>query len=116
MVGWSDLRAAARRTVHATFGEPFAYVPPGGGTAVMLSVRHRTRNAIHGSADDEFATLLEGVNQLVFNAEELALAGITLQRGGRVTLPPFVLELDQPVPLNGPIDVPWSVVDVTDAS
>jgi hypothetical protein len=114
MVGWSDLRTAARRTVHATFGEPFAYTVDGQTT--MLVVRHRTRQSVHGGPDDEYATLLEGVNQLVFSVDDLAANSIVLKRGARVTLPPFLLELDQPVPRNGPVDVVWSVVDVTDAS
>ena len=113
MVGWSDLRATARRTVHGTFGEPFAYVPPDGSAAVALLARHRTRLTIHGGPDDEYATLQEGVNNVVFSSEDLAAKGVTLKRGGRITIPPFVLELDQPVPLNGPIEVVWSVVDVS---
>ena len=113
MVGWTDLRTTARRIVHGTFGEPFAYMV--GGVTTMLVVRHKTRQAIHGSADDEYATVLEGVNRLVFDADDLATKGVTLQRGGRVALPPFVLELDQPEPRNGPVEVAWSVVDMTDA-
>jgi hypothetical protein len=112
-VGWSDLRTAARRTVHATFGEPFPYTAPGETvSSVDVVVRHRTRVAIHGGEDNEYATLQEGVNRLIFSSEDLAAKGVTLRRGGRVVVPPFTLELDQPEPVTGPIEVPWSVVTV----
>ena len=114
MVGWSDLRAAARRTVHFTFGEPFAYLAPGETvSSVNLVVRHRTRENVLVPADGEYASLLQGVNKIVFSADDLVAKGVTPRRGGRIVLPPFVLELDQPEPPTGPIEVPWSVVDVT---
>lgn len=80
-----------------------------------LTVRYRTRQDVIAPFDSEYANVVESANRLVFSSEDLADKGVTLQRGGRVAAPPFLFELDQPEPLTGPVEVPWTVTDVTHA-
>ncbi len=118
-----DAKALARRAVHDTLagpalyrgpapdGAPDDFVPP----VFELAVRWHNRLDRSGIGDEPgYAAVLEGINRVVFDQDELATKGLTLERLGRVTLVKFgtVFRLDTREPSDGPINEVWSVVPV----
>ena len=73
MAGWSELRAAARATVHETFGLPASYLAPGEGVpALLISVRWHYGAIRHGDLNrDGYAQVQEGQHRLVFDTLEV---------------------------------------------
>lgn len=78
-----------------------------------VTVRHHTKIGIHGDIDGDYSGVLEGINRLVFDRE--LLGALVLRRGGVVEIPEYGtrFELDQRSPDDGPINVYWSVVQLT---
>lgn len=109
------VKAQARRDLHEAAAVPARYTDASmDGMSEGISVRWHTRNARQGMDAGGFDSgVFEGISRLVFNSEELACAGITLQQGGTVTLDaPMVgkFELDVLLPADGPVNVYWSVI------
>ena len=105
-MSFADLKAQARQAVHDTLAVPAFY------EGVPITVRHHTRSLVHGDIGGEYASIQEGINRLVFDRNALADAGVTLVRGGVVTIPVYglALELDQPEAEDGPVTAHWQVV------
>lgn len=112
-MNFGEYKTMARQAVHDTLAVPSSYSDSTLQAPVPVTVRHHTRVSAHGAADSEYADVLEGINRLVFDRAALAAAGVTLRRGGRVTIPVYgiTLELDQREPDDGPVNAYWSVVD-----
>lgn len=109
--------AAARRAVHQHMGVNAIYQAPGDSLGgVALSVRWHNRMVLAGNlVESGFSDVVEGVNRALFNREELNEKGVTLERGGVLTLTDPVnkgisLMLDYEEPDNGPINRVWGVV------
>jgi hypothetical protein len=111
-VDWADHKALARRTVHDTFAVEAFYEDDTTAQPVGLKVRYHNRldrSGIGGS--DGFAAVLEGIDRLVFDREELARKGVTLQAGAKVSFPKYgvAFNLETMDPKEGPVTVIWTV-------
>lgn len=106
----------ARRVVHKTMSHAATYEhPKNPGVVTSLSVRWHNRKLVQGNlVETGYADVLEGVNDVIFDIEELAEKSIVLKAGGivRLTSPAFngaFLSLDSQQPDTGPINRVWSV-------
>ena len=118
----SEIKSQARQALHSAMAEPATYsdgiteYPTAEQTAAGLSltVRWHTKQKIVGERINNDVAILEGINRLVFSSEELVALGLTLQRGGIVTIPGYFksFQLDMEEDSDGPINVYWSVVEI----
>lgn len=111
---FAEIRAQARRTIHAKFQVPATYeddVVPA--TAVAVRWHNRFVKAVGDTAGGDFAEIIENIDRIIFNSEELAAKSIAPKRDGIVRLQPMpdlVLLLDVREPVDGPINVIWTVI------
>jgi len=71
-VGWQEIRAAARDTVHSTFAGAATYYAPGSVVAVPVTVRHHTATVVGGDLDREgYAEQIEDVNRVIMDTTEV---------------------------------------------
>lgn len=115
---FSACKALARRTVHTYLSVGALYTHSPLDEPVGLRVRWHNKIARFGDLEDGgYAEIVEGINRLIFDADELDEKGIVLMKGAKVTLtdPGFnnaALVLDTAEPRIGPIEVIWGVVPV----
>lgn len=60
----------------------------------------------------DYAEVLQTIDKLRFDSAELTAAGITLRRGGEISLTEFggyTMILDVQEPLDGPVKITWTV-------
>jgi hypothetical protein len=111
---FAAIKAQARRIVHGTFGVPAEYSYDGG-DPVSLRVRWHTKMTAVGDMNgDGYAMTLDGIERLIFNADELAEKNLTIQRGGlvKLTAPQFgghTLVIDTRENYSGPAEEIWHV-------
>jgi hypothetical protein len=106
-------KASARRTVHSTLAVQAFYKANSTSTPVEITARWHSGLAQHGQVNGQGAQVVEGVDQVVFNREELVLLNLALTRGGLVTFPDYQdlkLSLDTRLPYEGAIEEIWQVV------
>jgi hypothetical protein len=119
----ADVKAQARRDLHAQAAVPATYiddtlietVPTAVQTAAgsTLTVRWHSRLSRAGAREGGFdVEIVEGIERLVFSQDELDALGLTLRRKGVVTLTDYGMdfELDHEERPDGPVTVYWSVV------
>ncbi len=112
---WADIKIAARRVTHQTFGRAATYAAPGSvGDPVALTVRWHAAGARVGDlGSDGYAEMVTTRDRVVFDLEELATLGVTPERGGVVTItdeaPPLAVELDTQNEPTGPVADVWLV-------
>ena len=106
----------SRRIVHKGMSHAATYEHPDTpGVVTPLTVRWHNRKLVQGNlVETGYADVLEGVNEIVFNREELLEKSIQLKVDGRVRLtdPSFngaVLRLDTQQDDTGPINRVWGV-------
>jgi len=110
---WFALRTQARRdifrafTVKATYGDSVADPP------VELAVNWHSRFGlpVGDLAGSDYAGVLESIDRLVFDRAELTEKGLTLRRGGKVSLTDYgySFTLDVREPTSGPVREIWTV-------
>ena len=122
-MGLSDLKTQARSALHGAMAEP-AFYSFGDGDPVptqeqldaglSLTVRWHNKMRIQGERDSSDVGILEGINRLVFNSENLAALGLTLERLGEIEIPGYgkTFRLDQEEEPDGPLNVYWSVIEL----
>jgi hypothetical protein len=112
---WFDIRTKARRDVHAAFSVPGLYEDPSTAEPVELAVRWHNQFGIPTGdvAGGNYAQILETVDRIVFDGPELVEKGLTLRRGGKITLVEYGLtfELDVREPNTSPGTVVWTVAN-----
>lgn len=116
-----DLKTKARRSVHNAFAVP-CILTNGDGSFPTVARLH-TRMQLGGDiASEGYASIIEGVNRVVFNREQLAALdgglGVVPARGDQVVFTNYIatgmdlaLELDARDTYEGPIDERWAVAD-----
>lgn len=119
----SEIKAQARAALHAAMAEPVSYsrggvtYPTADQTLAGLSLTARWHNKmqISGERFKEDSGILEGINKLVFNTDELAALGLTLERNGTVVFPGYnkSFRLDQNDEPDGPLNEYWSVIELS---
>lgn len=83
---FASYRAQARRIVHDTMAVPVTYTPPGGGVAVDLAVRwHGKMDLIGDLVAQGYGQGIEGVHKVIFDLDQLAQKGISLEERGVIT-------------------------------
>lgn len=112
---FAALKAEIRQVVQDTMGIDAEYLDSTMGYPVVLRVRFHTKiNRFGDMIEQGWAEVIEGVNRLILNVPELVEKGVTLRRGGTVTLTApgfegFVLVLHAQEPATGPVEVVWNV-------
>ena len=107
----------ARQAVHTALSLPAYYLAPSAVEPVALRARWwQTKVVRNGDlVTGGWAEELVAVNQIVFNQPNLDEMGVSLERGGRVSIcypngENVDLILDSMDPNSGPIERVWSVV------
>lgn len=118
----SEIKTQARAALHGAMAEPASY-SFGGNTyptpeqidaGLSLTVRWHNKMRIQGERDSSDVGILEGINRLVFNTDNLAALGLTLERLGQIDIPGYgkTFRLDQEEESDGPLNVYWSVIEL----
>lgn len=119
---WAATKRDARATVFDTFKVAVLYSGLGGVPGpVAVHVKLHGKLVTTGDIGaNGLVEVIEGINQVVFNVEELAVGGIVPGpalnpvQGGTVQFPPIYgnvkFRLDAKKPMDGPIDLAWTVV------
>lgn len=114
MANLAEIKARARKAVHTAFSVPAEHRSYGETTPNTLNVRWHNKLVLQGNGtSDGYAETIEGIDRLVFDIEELAAKGLTLERGDTVTMGPLyqgvVLVLEEKEPMTGPVEQKWWV-------
>lgn len=120
-VDWASLKREVRAAVFDTFKVPVVYTGPGGTPGpVNVFVKLHGKLVVTGDIGSNGLTeVIEGINQVVFNVEELAamVPPLVPAHRGKITFPPIYggveFTLDAQKPMDGPIDLMWSVARVS---
>lgn len=121
MNGIADHKTEARQAIHDRLAVSAIYER--GSTRVedtpelRFTVRWHNKIAHMGAIEGGFdATIIDGINRLVFNDPQLTALGLELRKGGRVTIPAWAasFELDSEEPMDGPLNRYWAVARVRD--
>lgn len=111
----TELRAKARRAIHGAFSVEGSYLDPFTPEPLPITVRWHHRIDRFGDLNSAgYAEQIDGIERAIFNVEQLQEAGITLRRGGVITLSypgwdGIQLRLDTREPRDGPIEEIWGV-------
>jgi len=112
---WFALRAQARRDIFRTFTVKAIYSDTTTGEPVDLAVNWHSRFGlpVGDLAGSDYSGVLETIDRLVFDRAELIEKGLTLRRGGRVTLTDYgySFTLDVREPNSGPVREIWTVAN-----
>lgn len=107
----------ARQILHGIMAVP-AFYSDRDTLPTPITVRWHNKLVSNGASIEGFdASIIEGINRLVFQEAELEAAGIALRRGGRVVIPDYdnaTFKLDSDAPQDGPENIYWNVVFVED--
>ena len=112
-MSFAQAKARMRRVVHDTMAVDATYQDATMVAAVGLRVRFHTRRvSAIGGMGDGYTEVIENAERIVFDAEELAAAGVTPIKGGIVTLTDdgFALRLVTLDEATGPIEQIWTAV------
>lgn len=116
MPSHAEIKARARKAVHAAFSYSATYQDGSLDAAVPVSVRWHNRLVMLGDYQDGgYANVVDGIEKVIFNREELLALGISPRRTGVVTItePGFnntQLILDVLEKYVGPVEETWMVV------
>lgn len=112
------MKAALRTGVHTAFALPCVFQAKAGGDPVTtLTVRFHDKNRTGGEiGGGGWATVQEGVTNVVFNRDELALYAIEPVKFDTVTFADYfadgddlVVKLQVKEPYDGPVEEKWTV-------
>lgn len=122
----ADIKRQARTDLHARMAVPASYSLDGTtvpspaqiSAGLVLTVRWHNKLARNGALDGDFqGEIIEGIDRLVFNQDQLDALGLTLVRGGVVSIPDYdqYWTLDSQEPSDGPLNRYW-VIAAADGS
>lgn len=108
---FAELRAQAKRVLHDTLGIIASYTDDVVTVPVDLRVRHHSAMTLTGDpGNGGYAEMLASIDSVILDREELNEKGITVKRGGKLTLADgSVLILDSQARIEGPIELIWRV-------
>lgn len=112
----AEIKAKARKAVHAAFSYDALYKDPSLDAAVPLSVRWHNRIVMHGDYDQSgYANIIDGIEKVIFDRDELTKLGVTPMRGATLRLTEggmnnTRLVLDVREKNVGPLEEKWTVV------
>lgn len=112
----AEIKAKARKAVHAAFRYDALYKDPSLNAAVPVSVRWHNRLVMHGDYDQSgYANIIDGIEKVIFMRDELETIGLTPVRGATLVLTEkgmndTRLVLDVREKSVGPLEEKWTVV------
>lgn len=113
---FAEIKAKARRDVHASLSISARYESYSLDSHEDISIRWHNKQALVGDMDNGgYSTMIEGVERIIFMRSELAAKGIELNEGDSVTVTAEGFEeakllLKAREPIVGPEEVIWQVV------
>lgn len=116
MARLAEIKAKARKAVHAAFSYSASYFDDTLNAAVHVDVRWHNRIVMQGDYDQSgYAQIIDGIERIIFDRDQLGTLGIAPRRGGKVTItepqmPVTVLILDVREKHVGPLEEKWIVV------
>jgi len=113
---FAAIKAKARRDVHRAFGVAASHTDVVSGVLTEdLSVRWHNKQVLLGDLQDSgYASVIEGIERVIFERAELVAKGITLKKGDVITITAEGFEnakliIHEREPIVGPIEVKWWV-------
>lgn len=113
---FAAIKAKARRDVHNAFSVAAAHTDVVSGVLTEnLAVRWHNKQVLLGDLQDSgYASVIEGIERVIFDREELVAKGITLKSGDVITITAAGFEnakliLHEREPIVGPFEVKWWV-------
>lgn len=113
---FAEIKAKARRDVHASLSIAATYQSYSLDTIADLSIRWHNKQALVGDMDSGgYATMIEGIERIIFMRSELTAKNIELNEGDSITVTAEGFEdakllLKAREPIVGPEEVIWQVV------
>lgn len=113
-----EIKAQSRASNHAFFAVAVLWSDDGGVTwsppeadKEVFSARLHNKLVRQGDQGGDYMDIIEGIERLVFNAEQLDALDITLSRGDLIQFPGYgiTVELDQHEQDDGPLNRYWHV-------
>jgi hypothetical protein len=114
MATLAEIKARARKAVHAAFSVSASHRAYGSDVVTAVQVRWHNKLVLQGNGtSDGYASVIEGIDRMVFDLDELAGKGIALDRGDTITMGQeyhnAVLVLEEMEPMTGPVEQKWWV-------
>lgn len=113
---FAAIKAKARRDVHRAFGVAASHTDIVSGVLTEgLSVRWHNKQVLLGDLQDSgYASVIEGIERVIFERAELAQKNINLKTGDIITITAEGFEnarltIREREPIVGPIEVKWWV-------
>ncbi len=113
---FAAIKAKARRDIHRAFGVAATHTDNVSGVLTEgLSVRWHNKMAILGDLQDTgYASVIEGIERVIFDRKELQDKGIVLKAGDVITITAEGFEnarlvIREQEPIVGPFEVKWWV-------
>ncbi len=112
---FATAKANARRAVNAAFGVQAFYSDAAINTPVEIRARwHNRISRPFGDLENGgYAEVIEGIDRIVLIPEDIHGYPVVLKRGGTVTLPTLLpdveFELEHKEPATGPLEEAWAV-------
>lgn len=116
MPSLAAIKAKARKAVHAAFSYSATYMDGTLDAAVPVKVRWHNRLVLMGDYDQSgYASVIDGIERIIFDRSELSALGIEPMRGGVVVITDegmnsTTLTLDVREKYVGPLEEKWQVV------
>jgi len=117
MVDLVDIKTRSRRLTHSRMAVPVVYTAEDADDSVLgITARWHNRKGFAGLGNDT-ADIFEGVERLVFNAEQLEELGVVLERNAVVEFPGYgsSFRLDIEEETDGPVLSYWTVSRIVEA-
>lgn len=111
-MAFAELKAAARQAVHDQFSVCATYNDSTLPSPVQVNVRWHNRLLQQGDlGSGGYAQVIEGIDRIVFGADEITALGLTLRSRGTVQIPEYgaTFALATREPSDGPVNVTWNV-------
>lgn len=122
---FAELKAKARKAVHTAFAYSATYKDSSLDTAVTITARWHNKLVLLGDFQDSgYASVVDGIERIIFNLDELAevvvtkggveSTGLIPRKGGVVTITDVGFDnaeliLDVQEPRVGPLEDKWQV-------
>lgn len=116
MRNFAEIKAKARRSIHDRMSVAAQHADPSTGTLTPVSVRWHNKLALLGDLGDSgYASVIEGIDRVIFSRDELTALGIKLKMNDVITMTAVGydnarLRLDVKEKVAGPIEEIWQVV------
>lgn len=115
MRNFAAIKAKARRDIHDRLSVAAQHADYLSGVLTDISVRWHNKQVLLGDLQDSgYASVIEGIEKIIFLRSELATLGVNLKTGDRVIITAEGFEnaeltLVAQSPIVGPVEVIWQV-------